>query len=181
MLGVGRGVREHGGGQRAPRPVGLLVLFRELHPRVLLQERGQSHRRLAGELRRDARVEQGPRPEAVVPVEDAQVVVGIVEDLLDPGVREELADRRQIGDRERVDDGGGGGARQLDQEDAVTIAMKARRFGVGGHERLAAERGDGVGQRVGRADVARGLPRHSSLLSCSRLAAISSSALASVL
>ena len=92
MLRVGSGVREHGGGQGSPRPVGLLVLFGELHPNVLFQQRREPYGRLARELGGDAGVEQSPRAEAVVSVENPEVVVGIVEYLLDLRVVEQPAD-----------------------------------------------------------------------------------------
>ena len=176
MRGIGRRIGEHRGGERAARPVGLLVLLGELHAGVLFQERGEADRRLAGELGRDARVKQPPRPESVVTVENSQVVVRVVEDLLDFRIGEQLADGREVRHRQGVDDLGSRRARQLDQEDPVAVAVEARRLGIGGDERLPRQRRDGFSKRFGRADVA-----HSSLLSASRPAAISSSALASVL
>ena len=92
MLRVGGGVREHGGRQRSARPIGLLVLLRELHPHVLFEQRREPHGRLARELGGDTSVEQPVRPEAVVPVEDPEVVVGIVEYLLDLRVVQQPAD-----------------------------------------------------------------------------------------
>src|SRR3989442_5147257 len=80
MPRVGGGVLEHGRGQRPPRPVGLLMLLGEPYAEVLVQERRESHGPLPGELCRDPRVAQAPRVEAVVSVEDAEVVVRVVED-----------------------------------------------------------------------------------------------------
>src|SRR5207245_10768156 len=91
--------------------------------------------------------------EAVVTVQDAQVVVRVVKDLLDSGVGEQVPHGREVGERERIHDGRGRGARQLDQEDAVAVAVEARGLGIGGDERLPADRRNGVGQRLRRADV----------------------------
>src|SRR5438132_8480522 len=72
VLGVRRRVLEHRGRQRPSRPVRFLMLLRELHPHVLLEQRGQPHRRLASELGGDARVEDPRRAEPVIPVQNAQ-------------------------------------------------------------------------------------------------------------
>ena len=80
------------------------MLLGELYPHVLFEQRRKPHRRLARELGGDAGIEQPARPEAVVPVQDPEVVVGIVEDLLDLRVIEQPAHGREVGDRERVDD-----------------------------------------------------------------------------
>src|SRR5205085_1265468 len=104
VLRVGGGERVDDRRQRRARPVGLLVLLGELHAHVLFEQRGEPDRWLARELGGDTGVEQPARPEAVVAVQDPQVVVGIVEDLLDLRVIEQPAHGREVGDRERVDD-----------------------------------------------------------------------------
>src|SRR5256885_1911061 len=86
---------------------------------MLIQERRESHGALPGELRRDPRVAQPSRAEAVVAVEDAEVVVRIVEDLFDLRVGEEIPQGGEIVHRERVDDRGLSGARELHQDNAV--------------------------------------------------------------
>jgi len=48
---------------------------------------------LTRQLGGDTRVEQPPRPESVVTIENPQVVVRVVEDLLDLGVGEQPPDR----------------------------------------------------------------------------------------
>src|SRR2546422_11472706 len=103
---------------------------------MLIQERRESHGALPGELRRDPRVAQPSRAEAVVAVEDAEVVVRIVEDLFHLRVGEEIPQGGEIAHRERVDDRGLSGARELNQENAVAVAVKARRLGAGRDERL---------------------------------------------
>src|SRR2546430_8516241 len=112
---------------------------------MLIQERRESHGALPGELRRDPRVAQPSRAEAVVAVEDAEVVVRIVEDLFHLRVGEEIPQGGEIAHRERVDDRGLSGARELNQENAVAVAVKARGLGVGRDERLAPPRGDDPG------------------------------------
>src|SRR5205807_4807893 len=54
--------------------VGLLVLLGEPHAHVLFEQRGEPDRWLARELGGDTGVEQPARPEAVVAVQDPQVV-----------------------------------------------------------------------------------------------------------
>ena len=69
---------------------------------------------------------------------------------------------------------------QLDEVDAIDVAVEARGFRVHGHERLRPGGGDHFVERGGGVDVA--VAAHSSPLpSCSRPPAISSSALARVL
>ena len=182
MPGVGAGVGEHRRRQRPQRPVGFLVLLIELHAHVLLEQRRQPDGRLGGELGGDAGVEQIDRAKSVVPVEHAQVVVGVVKRLFDGRVGEQRAERGEIGggDGERVDERGLAPARDLDEIDAVAVAVEAGGFGVDTDARLAPHRADDLGERLGRGDVPRG-GAHSSFPSASRPAAISSSALASVL
>src|SRR5205085_2424299 len=160
VLRVGGGVREHRGGQRPARPVGLLVLLGEPHAHVLFEQRGEPDRWLARELGGDTGVEQPARPEAVVAVQDPQVVVGIVEDLLDLRVIEQPAHGREVGDRERVDDRRQRRARSLDQIDAVARARHRR-------ER---RRRRGLGP-AGRADRTRARTRDPSTRRAGRLAA----------
>src|SRR2546426_1244344 len=126
------------------------TLFRslgELHAEILIKERRESHGALPGELRRDPRVAQASRAEAVVSIEDADIVVRVVEDLFDLRVGEELPQGGEIAHRERVDDRGLSGARELHQEDAVAVAVKARGLGVGRDERLAPQRGGDLRRR----------------------------------
>src|SRR5439155_18834946 len=104
------------------------------------------------------------------------VVVRVVEDLLYLRSGEQPADGREVRHRQGIDDLGSRRARQLNEEDPVAIAVKARRLRIGGDEGLPRERRDRFGQRFWCADVA-----HSCWLSSSRPAAISSSALARVL
>ena len=77
-----------------------------------------------------------------------------MEHLLDRGVRQQRPDRRQVRDGEGVDDGGALPRRELHEEDAVPIAVEARRFGISPDQRLAAERRDDLAERLGRPDIA---------------------------
>ena len=120
---------------------------------VLLEERGQPDRGLGGQLGCDPRVEQAPGPELVVAVQDSQIVIGVVEDFFDLGVGEQAAQWREVGHRERVDDRRRRAGRELNEVDAVHIAVEARRFRVHGDQGLAAERRDGLGDRGGGAEV----------------------------
>ncbi len=87
-------------------------------------------------MRRDPCVEQTACPEGVIAIEGTKIVIGVVEDLFDRGIREQRADRGEVGERERIDDLGAGGAGELDQEDPVAIAVEAGGFRVGRYERL---------------------------------------------
>ncbi len=175
------GVLEHPGRQGALRPIGLLMRFRQLHAGIFLEQGREADRGFAHQLRRDPRVEQVLGMEAVIAVENAQIVVGVVEDLLDLRIGQQRTDGAEVRDGERVDDGRLRAGRELDQIDAVAIAMEARRFGVRRDQRRAAEPGDHIRERRGGLDEMVGRRGHSFLATWSRPAASSSSALASVL
>ena len=158
------------------------MLLGELHAGILLEQRGEADGRLARELGRDPRVEQPRGAEPVVTVQHPKIVVGVVEGLLDPRIGEHGPDRGEIGDGEGIDQRGPVRGRDLDEVDPVAVAVKAGRLRVHGDARLPSDRGDQLGERGRRGDVAvQRVPRHSSLDSTSSPAAISSSALASVL
>jgi hypothetical protein len=59
-----------------------------------------------------------------------------VEDDLDPGIGQELADRRETAGRERVHDHRLAARRDLEQVDPVEVAVKARRLGIHRQQRL---------------------------------------------
>src|SRR2546429_135374 len=160
MSRIGGRVGEHGGGEWPARPVGLLVLFGELHAYVLLEQRRQAHGGLASELRGDPGVEQPSCAESVIPVEGPQVIVGVVEDLFDFRVGEQAADRGEVRHRQRVDDHRAGRTRQLDEKDPVAVAVEARGLRVRGDERFSRECRDRLRERFRCADVAHSsLPR----------------------
>ncbi len=101
---IRRRIGEHGRRERATRPVRLLVLLCELHAGILFQQCREADRRLAGQLGGDARVEQPPRSESVVTIENPQVVIRVVEDLLDLRVGQQPAHGREVRHRQGVDD-----------------------------------------------------------------------------
>jgi hypothetical protein len=71
---------------------------------VPLQQRRQADGLVAEELRANHRVDQIHRREAEVAVEDAQVVVGAVQDLGDAAVRQHRAEAGEVEPPQRVDD-----------------------------------------------------------------------------
>jgi hypothetical protein len=101
------------------RPVGALVALVELHAELLLEQRGEAEGALAEELRGDARVEQAAHLPAVVLAQEAQVVVGVVEDHLDRRVLDQPAERASGPADERVDHGA--------QPRAALVARRRRR------------------------------------------------------
>mgnify|MGYP003346564600 CR=1 FL=1 len=82
------------------------------------------------QLRGDSGVEQVGRAPPVVLMQQAQIVVGVVEHDLDLGIGEQGAERRRRLDRERIDDAVMRARRELDQVDPIDEAMEARPFGV---------------------------------------------------
>ncbi len=173
IAGIGRGVLEHFGRERPARPVRPLILLVQAHADVFFEQRRQADRRLAEQVGRDARVEQVARMEAVVPVENAQVVVAVVEDDLHGRIRQQRPQSRHVRDGQRIDDGGFFATRQLDEIDAVHEPMEARRLRIQRHQRLAGgPRGEGgkllVGPHVvlGREPIRR---LHHGFEACPRL------------
>ena len=139
MAGIVGGVAEHLGREGTLRPVGPLVRFGKLHSNVLFEQGCEADGGFAGELRGDARIEQGGGPKAVIAIEDAEVVVGVVEYLLHGGVGQQLADGVEVGYGEGIDDrcvlrGG-----QLHQIDAVEVLVETCRLGVDRDEGVAAK------------------------------------------
>jgi len=97
------GVLLHPLGKRALGPIGALELLGELEAQVLLHDAPQPQRALAQERRGDLRVEQVGHRQAGVAVQDAQVVVRVVEHGLHGGIFQEVRQRVQDAHRERVD------------------------------------------------------------------------------
>jgi hypothetical protein len=126
VVGVGGGVREHLVAERTRRPVSALELLVQLHPEVLFEQRREPDARLVEELRRHSRVEERTGAESILALEEAEVVIRIVEDDLDRRVAQQGAEPAEIGDRERVDHDRGGPRRDLQQIDLVFVAMEAR-------------------------------------------------------
>ena len=157
------------------------MLFLELHAQVLLEQRRQSDSGLAGELCRDTGVEQVNRMKAVVAVEHAQIIVGVVEGLFELRIRQQRADGRQLrgGNGDGVDKRRLGWARDLEEVDTIVVTMEAGGFRIDADLSFASGGGDERRQLGSRVDVERSA--HSSFPSASSPAAISSSALANVL
>src|SRR5213079_3757268 len=108
---------------------------------------------LAGELRRDPRVEEPDGAKAIVAVEHAQIVIGVVEGFFDLWISQQAAERLETrrGDGHGIDDGRLGWTRDLEEVDAVAVAMEAGRFGIDADPVLASRGGDErrqLGRRV---------------------------------
>jgi len=181
VTGVLRRVRQHRRGQRALRPIGLLVLFGELHAGVLSSRAARpmpAHRptgprcayRTAG---RHGTRSRGPGPE------DRSRHRGRSSRCFD---RRGQPDRRKVGDGEGIDQRRLVRGRDLDEVDPVAVAVKTRRLGVHRDTRRAADGGDQLGEPIRLRDVTvHAVSAYSGFASRSMPAAISSSALARVL
>ena len=157
------------------------MLLIQLHADVFLEQGCQSDRRLARQLRRDARVEQADRPKAVIAIEDAEIVIRVMERLFELRIRQHGAHGAQVGlgDGHGIDQRRLRRTRDLQEVDAVAVAMKARCFGIDADARLPPHGGDERRQLGTGVDVQRSA--HSCFPSASIPAAICSSALANVL
>ena len=117
---------------------------------------------------------------AVLPVEQPQIVVGVVEHCLHRRIREHLSQRGQVLHRERVHHRRLLAGADLQQIDPVGESVKARRLRIHCEQRRAAESREQRFQLRLRLDQ-RYAGAHSVFDNCSRPAAISSSALDSAL
>ena len=135
------------------------MLLVDLQPEVLLEQRRQAKRGQPEQLRRDSGVEDVVDVPAVVLMQQPEVVVGVVEDDLDPGVLEQRTKLHGRADRQRIDDRTASVRRQLEQVDAVDEPVKARPFGV---ERNRFRAGDGRQKDVhiiGGVEIVEGMRR----------------------
>jgi hypothetical protein len=125
-----RRVVEHALRERTHRPIGTLEFLVELHAEVALEERGEAKALDAEQLRGEPGVEDVANQPAVILAQEAQVVVSVVKDDFDPGILEQLTQRRRLPDGYRVEDCRMLPGRELEQIDSIDEAVEARTFGV---------------------------------------------------
>src|SRR5688572_23595444 len=104
MPRVLRGVVQHVRRQRALRPVGALMFFLECDAQIFFDERTQAKRLLPDELRGNLGIEKTVDRQSEIATEQAQVVVGIVENNLRFPLGKGLCEGRKVAYRDRVDD-----------------------------------------------------------------------------
>ena len=136
MPGVGRRIGEHLVRERAGGPVGALIFLVEGDAEVLLEQCREPDPRLVEKLGGDPRVEEPRGSNAVLPLEQPQVVVGIVKDDFDPRVGEQRGKSLEALNGQRIDDGGALSRRNLQEIDPVFVAVEAGGFRVHGEERF---------------------------------------------
>src|ERR1041384_5831938 len=103
MADVLRGVALLVGRERPARPVAALHVLRELHADLAFEERLQAELGPPAEARRDVRVEDAGEGESEIALEERDVVLGGVEDLFDGRVGQHRGERREIAERQRID------------------------------------------------------------------------------
>jgi predicted PurR-regulated permease PerM len=166
-----RGVVEHARGERTHGPVSALMLLVDLEAEVALEQRREAERLEPEQLRGDAGVEDVSHVPAVILLEKAEVVIGVVKYHLDGRVFEQFSHSGGRADGQWVDDGGLLACRELKQVDSIDEAMEARSFGIEREDAGIGNRGEetvDVGRRVEiQRDVWRG---HDSNLTGTRLA-----------
>ncbi len=132
MTGIEDRVPLHRLRQRPLGPVGALELLVELNAEVLVDERSEPQRRLAGQPRGDHGVEQAVDASAVGAVEHPEVVVGAVQDLDPPTVGQLLEQRPHVEAGERVDEQILLADGDLQKAQFLGIVVKRVRLGIHG-------------------------------------------------
>ena len=137
IVGVLDRVIEHLRRERTPGPVGLLRGFGEFHPEVALDERGEAEFRNAAEARGDHGVEDAFRCRKADAAEQAQIVVGAVNNELLAVEGREKGIERKAG--ERIDQQVVSGNADLDEAELLEVAVEAVRLGIDGDARVRSE------------------------------------------
>ena len=122
MDDVGGRVRGHRGRERPFAPVGPLVGLVECDADARGEKRREADLLLAEELRRDHRVEERARAEAVRAEEEPQVVVGPVHQ--ERPRRETREERREVDGRERVREERVGADPHLHEADLLEVVVE---------------------------------------------------------
>jgi hypothetical protein len=156
VVGVHTGVLALVLGQRPLPPVAALQALVELDVEVLGQSSGQADAAPAERHRRHLRVEHAGELELVRPLEGEDVVLGVVEHLDDPRLGEDRHQRRQVGDRQRIDQDVAVGAADLDQTQALAVGEQRVRLGVHRDRALPEQPARQLTQRLVGIDVGRG-------------------------
>ena len=117
------GVILHLPGERTAGPVGFLRAFDQLDAEVLLHQGREREFRVAGQPRRDHRVEHGAGLGEPGPAHEPQVVIRAVEDQELAG--EHLEKRPEIEARQRIDQDVPLIEGNLDEAELLEVAMEA--------------------------------------------------------
>ena len=160
VAGVVHSVAQLRVAQGPARPVRLLRILGEGHVQELLRKGGQPDLFDAQQLRRDHGVEHlAAGPEALPRAQQAQVVVGAVQD--QPLVRQDFDETAEVQLRQRIDDEVRVSDGELDQADLLRVVVQAVGFGIQRHRTHSAQALHQAPQRRGFAnvDVLRGLSR----------------------
>src|SRR5207249_4111326 len=91
----------------------------------------------------------------VILLQEAQIVIRVVEHDLDGGSLEEMPELRGRADRQRIDDRRALARRELEQIDSVDEAMEARTFGVERDDLRVADRRKKCLDRGRRVEIKR--------------------------
>ena len=134
--GVHRRILEHLRRERSHRPVGALMRLVHLQAEVAVEQRGQSECLVAEELGGDHRIDEVCGGEAEVAIEDAQVVVGTVQDLRDGRIGQHVAEPFQVHSGQRIDHQILAAGRDLDQTHLIEIRVQRIRLRIDGDDRL---------------------------------------------
>ena len=102
----------------------------ELEAEILFQQRRETEGPNPQQLRGHPRVEQILHLPAIVLMQQAQIVVGVVQYDFDLWIFDQRPQARRLANRQGIDDGLMAIRRQLQQIDAVDEAMKTRALGV---------------------------------------------------
>ena len=116
--------------QRPLAPVGALHRLVQLDAEALVQDAGQPGVLDPQRRRRHARVEQRREPEAVVPLEDQDVVLPVVEDLDPLRIGEHLPQGADVDLRQRIEQVVDPSRGELDQADLLAVVEEGVRLGV---------------------------------------------------
>src|SRR5687767_6064145 len=109
------------------------MLLVELHLEELIEQRREPEGFYPEKLRGDSRIEDAIDLPAIVLMEQAKVVVGVMKNDLDLRILEYLTEAGRHSDRQRVDDRALVARRDLQEIYPVDEPVKARSFGIDGY------------------------------------------------
>ena len=156
MACVLRRIIEHVGRERAHAPIGALMLLVQLHAEELFEQGSEPERANAQQLRGHARVEEMRDTPPVILVQQAQIVIGVVQHDLDGAILEQGAKARRRADGQGIDHRFMVQRGQLQQIDAIDEAVKTRAFGVERERAHAGQSGEKAINGVSRVEIERG-------------------------
>ncbi len=155
-MGVEPGIVEQVGRKRALPPIGPLVALVEMDAELLLQEIPQAVLAPPQRATGHACVEQVGELNPKVAFETDYVVFGAVQDLLNRRVGEDRFERREVAQRQGINQVVGTRRRELDEADALSVGIQAVGLGIdckvrlSGENRRQAKEGFSFGDEDGR-------------------------------